>query len=247
MQDRYAADIGDFGKFQLLRYLFNGSNYHLCQLWYKFPNESHNSDGLHINYFDKVKGFDPLLEQKFYDISLNDRTIQALEDANLLDCVSYFQKEVGNTLEERKLFINEALEFAKQGDFILADPDNGLATALNKATQEIRVLGFEEFKRPSKPGKYIYLDEIQALHQLNHSLILYHHLNRTMAHDLQISKLLDLLNKQFGLTLAIKHKPYSPRVYFFILKNREVYSEILEQLQSFEEMFSAHWQVFHQE
>lgn len=53
MQHRYAADIGDFGKFHLLRFLFNHTGYKLKQIWYLYPNESHNNDGLHINYFVK--------------------------------------------------------------------------------------------------------------------------------------------------------------------------------------------------
>lgn len=59
MQDRYAGDVGDFGKFGLLR--------HLCGktaqdkhpqlkpgvIWYRVPDENHNGDGRHISYLTR--------------------------------------------------------------------------------------------------------------------------------------------------------------------------------------------------
>ena len=87
MQDRYAGDIGDFGKFHLLRDLFYKRNETLYQIWYKYPNENHNNDGIHINYFDKVKGNDLYLEEKLLNITKNSRSIKALEEAKLLKSV----------------------------------------------------------------------------------------------------------------------------------------------------------------
>jgi hypothetical protein len=50
MQDRYSGDVGDFGKFGLLRHILNGSQLKLGINWYLFPNEDHNEDGRFINY-----------------------------------------------------------------------------------------------------------------------------------------------------------------------------------------------------
>ena len=47
MQDRYAADVGDFEKLGMLRELeTNGLKVGIK--WYLIPNESHNADGKHI-------------------------------------------------------------------------------------------------------------------------------------------------------------------------------------------------------
>lgn len=54
MQDRYAGDIGDFGKFSLLRNLFKNEQYKIGTIWYRYPDESHNDDGRHVDYFDKL-------------------------------------------------------------------------------------------------------------------------------------------------------------------------------------------------
>ena len=48
MQNRYVADLGDFGKYGLLKYLCRGLR--LGIIWYLVSNESHNSDGRHIRY-----------------------------------------------------------------------------------------------------------------------------------------------------------------------------------------------------
>ena len=66
MQNRYVADIGDFGKFQLFRFLFNApsplSNRQLAQIWFLKEDETHNNDGKYIDYFERVKGSDEQLE-----------------------------------------------------------------------------------------------------------------------------------------------------------------------------------------
>ena len=56
MQDRYAGDIGDFGKYGLLRALCgadeHGPALELGVLWYRVPNEDHKTDGRIIDYLD---------------------------------------------------------------------------------------------------------------------------------------------------------------------------------------------------
>jgi hypothetical protein len=51
MQDRYFGDVGDLGKYGLLRAL-SGLNeepqLRLGVVWYLFPDESHNTDGKHL-------------------------------------------------------------------------------------------------------------------------------------------------------------------------------------------------------
>ena len=244
MQDRYAGDIGDFGKFHLLRYLFLDTSIKLTQLWYKHQNESHNNDGLHINYFEKVKGFDPILEQALFSLVSKKRTIQALEKLELLHNISYFSKNIEGDLLYRKSWIQDAIKFTEGSDFILTDSDNGIATQYDKKSDEIKLLGFEDYTKKVKAGKYIFLDEIDLLHQTQSSIILYHHLNRTLPHNEQIRRIQKQFDIRYGYTLAIKHKPYSPRVYFIVCQSKEVYELIRLKLRCFYDMFSVHWDVF---
>ncbi len=79
MQNRYVADIGDFGKFQLFRFLFNTpsplADNTLAQIWFLHENEESNNDGKHINYFERVKGSDEALEAIMIDIIQEDFVI----------------------------------------------------------------------------------------------------------------------------------------------------------------------------
>ncbi|MBD3413291.1 MAG: hypothetical protein GF421_02535 [Candidatus Aminicenantes bacterium] len=50
MQDRYTGDIGDFGKYGLLRYILDREDMTLGVNWYLVPNEAHNDDGKYNRY-----------------------------------------------------------------------------------------------------------------------------------------------------------------------------------------------------
>lgn len=58
MQKRYVGDIGDFGKYHLLKTLCVGnelgSELSLGVVWYLVPDESHNDDGKHIRYLQET-------------------------------------------------------------------------------------------------------------------------------------------------------------------------------------------------
>lgn len=250
MQDRYSADVGDFGKFHLLRYILLNSSYNLSQIWYMYPDESHNNDGLYINYFERVKDMDIELEEKFKEISQRNRNVKALENSNLLTNTKYFGSLVNENnkddLEYRKSWLQKAEDFSKNSDFIAVDPDNGIATKLIKIdeTKDINLQNFDDFKSKTKAGKYIFSEEIKSLYNNTKCLIIYHHLNRTMAHDKQVELLKEKLEDKYKKVLAIKYKPYSPRVYFFVCSDEKIYEFLKEKLKEFESSFSIHWKLF---
>lgn len=245
MQDRYAGDIGDFGKFLLLRYLFLSSKTKLCQIWYKYPNERHNNDGLYINYFEKIKNFDLFLENSFKNLIQKERSIKALEKLNLLPFIKYYSKEIKidkESLEYRKAWFKEALSFSINSGFILLDADNGLATRLNKDKEVLELLKYESFFNKNKQGKYVFFDEIEGFYKKS-SLIIYHHLNRTMSHDKQITLLKDKLKENFEDIIIVKHKQYSVRIYIFLLKNKTIKEELYKTLETFVTKFSPHFTI----
>ena len=248
MQDRYAGDIGDFGKFHLLRNLFNHNGYKLKQIWYMYPDESHNNDGMYIDYFKKVQGCDITLEKSFRQLVQNNRNVKALEDLKLLHNCEYFSKLVNENgkdkLDFRQKWFAEALHFSKKADFIFVDPDNGIATKVDKNKNDINLLGFDFFSKKSKAGKYIFMDEIELLYDAGRCVVIYHHLNRSMPHDKQIEIIKEKLGNRFFKVVAIKHKPYSPRVYFFVLKDKYIHYFTKNALGKFHENFSHHWQLF---
>jgi len=50
MQSRYVGDIGDFGKFGLLRALVSDSLLKLGVIWYLVPDSEADHNGQHIDY-----------------------------------------------------------------------------------------------------------------------------------------------------------------------------------------------------
>lgn len=252
MQNRYAGDIGDFGKFHLLRTLFNNQNnsqkFTLKQIWYLYPDESHNSDGMYINYFEKVKNSDIELEESFKKLVSKKRSVKSLEKANLISNCTYFSKYITkdgkDCLIYRKKWFYEAIDFSKESDFIFVDPDNGMATKVDKKNKEIEILGFDSFSKKSKAGKYIFFDEIKNLALNTKCLVIYHHLNRLFSHNEQVNILKNKLEKSFPKVIAIKHKPYSPRVYFFILEDEVLYQFLKSSLDDFYKEFNHHWELF---
>ncbi|MGA1931364.1 hypothetical protein ACH5BF_01380 [Arcobacter sp. YIC-464] len=250
MQDRYSGDVGDFGKFHLLRFLLNNQEYNLSQIWYMYPDETHNNDGLYINYFEKVKKFDYELEEKLLEITQTNRCVKALEESKLVKNTKYFSLYVNENAKDdlvyRKAWFQKALKFSENSDFIAVDPDNGVATKLIKKdeTKDIKIQSFEDFKTKSKAGKYIFDEEIKHLYKNCKCLIIYHHLNRTMSHDKQIEILKSKFEKEYKKVFAIKHKPYSPRVFFFLCSCDEVASFLEKRLKEFENSFSIHWKLF---
>lgn len=51
MQDRYTGDVGDFGKYGLLKTLC-GDDLSLDVIWYLFPDERGSGDGSHVRYLE---------------------------------------------------------------------------------------------------------------------------------------------------------------------------------------------------
>ena len=64
-----------------------------------------NNDGLYINYFEKVKDMDKELEEKFKEISQNNRNVKALENGKKIKRI--IEKEFLTPLEETRLAIEE--------------------------------------------------------------------------------------------------------------------------------------------
>lgn len=57
MQDKFVGDVGDFGKYGLLNYVYTQSQENICKEkiciginWYKNTKEKENNDGKFTNY-----------------------------------------------------------------------------------------------------------------------------------------------------------------------------------------------------
>ena len=249
MQNRYVADIGDFGKFQLFRFLFNApsplADNTLAQIWFLHENEESNNDGRHINYFERVKGSDVPLEAIMIELLKEDRRyVKELEKVKVLDNVNFYYPHIPENYHDRKVWLEEALHFSKESQVVAVAPDNGMALKCHREEKSFSLLNYHD--RKSTPHKYIFDNEIDAFYNVENRkiTIVYQHLGRCFSHDKQIEALLELLKSRYTHIIAIKHKPYSPRVFFFLCKNERVLEVLQNRLEDFAKQHSAFWKVY---
>ena len=104
MQDRYIGDVGDFGKYGLLRWLCrgdeHGSELRLGVLWYRFDEDDSTAgnDGGYIQYLSSnpprlersLGSCDPDLFDKMLNIVNDHRSIAAVEAQAILPAETVF-------------------------------------------------------------------------------------------------------------------------------------------------------------
>jgi len=254
VQDRYVADVGDFGKFQLFRYLFHHTESPLegkalAQIWFMHQgSDEQNNDGRHIDYFERMMGSDEYLEYSMMDLLKRDkREVTELEKMKLLKNAIFYYEEVPKALEDRYLWLNAALSFASKSQIVAVAPDNGMALKCNRKERSFEYLTLNDhYRQKVHPHKYIFSDEVNYFYRLPslEICIVYQHLNRCFSHDTQIETLLDSLKKAYRHVIAIKHKPYSPRVFFFLCKSEIILDTLRLRLKAFETSFGAFWQLY---
>jgi hypothetical protein len=147
MQDRYVADVGDFGKYGLLRHLSN--NLTLGVVWYLVPDEVHNSDGQHIRYLnldsDSCRRYDGApcsdaqgrrnaqrfraCDPELYDglrtlVAVGERNVVAVAACSVLPSTTTFVNDVVTI--DRDCWLATALRRTRHCDLVFLDPDNGL-------------------------------------------------------------------------------------------------------------------------
>lgn len=182
MQDRYVGDVGDYGKYALLRSLAKHVDCPrtLAVVWCAFPDESHNGDGRHISYLTdpKYAAYDPDLYLGLQRlVGSGRRTMADVEEAGLLPSgTRFFREPTTGLLGEgllgtqrkayREAWLDRAYEASRGADIVFFDPDNGIGTP---ATPRFAAKG----------GKFVYWDEMRRFWDRGQSLVVYHHLNRT--------------------------------------------------------------------
>jgi len=165
MQDRYAGDIGDYGKVALLRALASGG-LSVGINWYRVETPSQelsaNDGGKLIP--GKLFSCDQELAQTLRAISLSpERSIRKLEEAELLPGASYYAATV--PVEERQKWHDSALEELAEAEVVFLDPDNGLL---------VKSVG----RRSAKSPKYAFYDEVADYAARGQSVIVYNHRSR---------------------------------------------------------------------
>lgn len=208
MQDRYAGDVGDFGKLALLRALSDGRRLGVC--WYRTSGTNErNNDGRHLAYVRKPMRFRHLDAEAFETLKAfledvrtgqRNRAVESIESLGLTPAGTIFHgAHCPSQLSLRKVWFGEMLEVMEPADLVFLDPDNGLEPAnLNPKSASVA--------------------ELVALRRQGRALLLYHHQTRHKGGaDSEVETISRrLLEAGFASVEAIRLRPYSSRFYFLL-------------------------------
>jgi hypothetical protein len=244
MQDRYVGDVGDFAKYALLRRLAGRAGdrkIRLAVVWCLFPNETHNNDGRHVSYlrrreFEELD--DMLLSALRKIVASGKRCISAVSSGRLLPDGTIFCDAVASAravlrpspkdrLQHRAAWLDRCFAATEKSDLVFFDPDNGLEVASVP-------------KHHSSAGKYVYWDELTRFWQRGHTLLVYHHLNRTMPAVRQVSDLRNRFQETLdgAIALPLVFRRGSCRIFWLVYRSSVVGIELESRARDF---LSAGW------
>ena len=171
MQDRYAGDIGDYGKIALLREMHAkglsiGINWYLVET---LENEK-NVDGTYKQkdgkYLipEKLKDCDKELACELTKIAKSvNSSVSTLEHAGFIEGAIYFNEPV--PIADRSGWHNRALHALKGTNLVFVDPDNGML---------VKSVG----KTSARSVKYVFYEEVQDYIARGQSVVIYNHRSR---------------------------------------------------------------------
>ncbi len=227
MQNRYAGDIGDFGKIGLLRAL-RASGLTIGVNWYLVPNETHNDDGRYVQYLkdDSFRQCDEELWIKLNQVVSGQRNVSMIQDAQLLDAVFYSDildfsgKAKAERTAGRKMWHARALASLSGIDIVFVDPDNGLLVPSAAGTR--------------KENKYVTPEEIADYYRQGSSVVYYQHKARVPdpVYADQHRKLIRSSDFEGASEFGLKFTKTSLRYYFFAVqpKHKAVIDDLVARI-----------------
>jgi hypothetical protein len=235
MQNCYVGDVGDFGKYGLLRAFCRpasdaGRGFVLGVVWYLVSDEGHNADGEHPSYLKptavnvtQYKGCDPELYDGLADIVRREaRHLASIRESGILPAGTVFFEEpltfggmpsIGAAAREARLkhrseWLQRALEATAGCDVVFIDPDNGLEVKTQRHTR--------------RGPKHVFFDELVPYLRRGQSLIIYHHIARKGSAVDQIQQRLSQITDRLrgcGAPFALRYHRGTSRAFFVVPTN----------------------------
>lgn len=226
MQDNYVGDIGDYGKYGLLRTLTD-TGLTLAVNWYRVipktvsaiqepanvPIRRKQDDGKYTDYLnrpDEYRQYDPELFDCLEKLVKGNRCLEALQASGILQA-QFFLDEL--TVKDRLPWHNKALNQTASADVVFLDPDNGLETE----TMHCRGTATE---------KHVTWQEAKTYYDRGQSVILYQHRPQMMKKEVCIHRVMYFQQSflRADHTLLLEYPRFTNRYYFlfFHQKHREL-------------------------
>ena len=176
MKNQYFGDLGDFGKYLLLRHLAD-AGITVGVNWYLTEDDTSN-DGRMTDYLKTKEHVFRHLDEELFDalkdmvITRNKRDVIASEDMNLIRNAVYYHelldisriRNLGDKKAVRIEWHQNALKALGSAELIYFDPDNGIAD--NKVSGR------------KNSVKYLLTSEAADYYKAGHNLVYYCHKGR---------------------------------------------------------------------
>lgn len=213
MQDNYVGDIGDYGKYGLLREIC-AESISLSVNWYKVIPEKpgKQDDGKYTQYLNDAKQYryyDPELFDSLQKIVIleRDRRIERIQEENLFQA-SFFSEALGT---ERKKWHSRALEQTRNSDAVFLDPDNGLETE-------------KMYSSGGATQKHVKWGELKDYYIRGQNVILYQHRPQMISKEKCIENIFYFQENYLSAdhVKLLEFPKYTNRFYFMFLHNNAV-------------------------
>ncbi|MCM1026731.1 MAG: hypothetical protein NC432_09860 [Roseburia sp.] len=213
MQDAYVGDIGDYGKYGLLRRI-SKTSFCLAVNWYKVKpagvDKQKDEKGIeYLNRPEIYRKYDPELFDELFRLVIKEQK-RKIEEIEALDigAASFFSEEIP---KERDMWHEQGLLETQRADIVFLDPDNGLATG-------------KMIKRNTYSEKHVLWKELRDYYVRGQSVILYQHRPR-MTKDEAVLEGIREFNRSYlkaDFLSGLKFTPYQNRYYFFFCHKEHV-------------------------
>ena len=213
MQDAYVGDIGDYGKYGLLRVL-TGHGLRLGVNWYAVTPQQlgKQEDGKFIQYLRSPKEYRPYDPELFDALERlvnqeKNRTLAAIESRNLFPAQFCSTPLTG----PREIWHHRALKKLSGAELVFLDPDNGLET------ERMRQIG-------KATEKHVRMEELADYYRRGQSVVLYQHRPQMTTKERCVRSVLDLQGRYLCVDQVrlLEFPRYTNRFYFFFLHKAHI-------------------------
>ena len=211
MKNQYVGDIGDYGKYGLLRFLASygikiGVN------WFLTENDG-STDGKFTTYLknpsDRV--YDPELFDALQNIADHpDKTVKMIEQAGIIPGAEFYGELLkGSSLEtdarewNRRLWFNNSTLMLRNAELIFADPDNGIS--------------FRKTARIKDSEKFILPEDVFEYYNSGRNVVYYCHKGRRKQEAWEQAKVEIRDHIRDAQLLAVTCHRGTQRSYIFVL------------------------------
>lgn len=171
MKDQYVCDIGDYGKYSLLR-AFLEAGVKVGINWY-LTDKDGSSDGKFKDYLkkDKFRKYDPVVFDALkQEDECGNLTVNAIQNSNILPGASFYSDSLSfvgtpkEREEKRSKWLHDSFTALKGAELIFLDPDNGLLVS--------------DDPKAKNAEKYVLPQEIRSYWEKGFNVVYYCHRGR---------------------------------------------------------------------